>query len=215
MKKIAFSDKYGLTQAVLEGRKTMTRRFVPEIVLDWNRRDKVVVNNFFLKGDLLMMDLSSILGESYITAVPKEYQPRYQIDEEVAIAQKYLDLKDCKAFYEALAKADPTFPLECIKDEKGCYNKMFVKADWMPNRIKIINIRIEHLHDITEEDALKEGVEMVLYGDEEWYKVCDTKNGIKAARTAKEAFAGIIDKLYRKGTWNINPWVFVYEFKLI
>ena len=26
MKKIMFNDKYGLTQAVLEGRKTMTRR---------------------------------------------------------------------------------------------------------------------------------------------------------------------------------------------
>ena len=29
MKKIMFNDKYGLTQAVLEGRKTMTRRIVP------------------------------------------------------------------------------------------------------------------------------------------------------------------------------------------
>ena len=30
MKKIMFNDKYGLTKAVLEGRKTMTRRIVPE-----------------------------------------------------------------------------------------------------------------------------------------------------------------------------------------
>ena len=32
MKKIMFNDKYGLTQAVLDGRKTMTRRafYIPD-----------------------------------------------------------------------------------------------------------------------------------------------------------------------------------------
>lgn len=29
MKKIMFNDRYGLTQAVLNGRKTMTRRIIP------------------------------------------------------------------------------------------------------------------------------------------------------------------------------------------
>lgn len=30
MKKIMFNDKFGLTQAVLDGRKTMTRRIMPD-----------------------------------------------------------------------------------------------------------------------------------------------------------------------------------------
>lgn len=30
MKKIMFNDRYGLTQAVLEGRKTMTRRIMTQ-----------------------------------------------------------------------------------------------------------------------------------------------------------------------------------------
>ena len=34
MKKIAFSDKYGLTDAVLNGRKTQTRRTIPQSILD-------------------------------------------------------------------------------------------------------------------------------------------------------------------------------------
>ena len=46
--------------------------------------------------------------------VPKENQPSYKVGEEIAIAQKYWDLRNCDAFYEALQKADPTFPLECI-----------------------------------------------------------------------------------------------------
>ena len=34
MKKIMFNDKYGLTQAVLDGRKTQTRRIVSRKILD-------------------------------------------------------------------------------------------------------------------------------------------------------------------------------------
>lgn len=34
MKKIMFNDKYGLTKAVLEGRKTQTRRIVNESLID-------------------------------------------------------------------------------------------------------------------------------------------------------------------------------------
>lgn len=30
-----------------------------------------------------------------------------------------------------------------------------------------------------------------------------------------KAFAALIDKVSGKGTWDSNPWVFVYEFKLI
>lgn len=33
--------------------------------------------------------------------------------------------------------------------------------------------------------------------------------------TPKEAFAALIDRTCGKGTWNSNPWVFVYDFELI
>lgn len=34
MKKIMFNDEFGLTKAVLDGRKTMTRRLIPQKVID-------------------------------------------------------------------------------------------------------------------------------------------------------------------------------------
>ena len=34
MKKIMFNDQYCLTKAVLEGRKTQTRRIIPQSVID-------------------------------------------------------------------------------------------------------------------------------------------------------------------------------------
>lgn len=42
MKKIMFNDKYGLTKAVIEGRKTQTRRFIPKefFTLQWDERNE-------------------------------------------------------------------------------------------------------------------------------------------------------------------------------
>ena len=198
MKKIMFNDKYGLTQAVLEGRKTMTRR----VANAWERQDGTLSG--WMPG-------------------------AYKEGEEVAVAQKYIDLKDCDAFYECMHKDDPYMPLECIKGEKGAYNKMFVKAAWMPHRIKITNIKVERLQDISEEDALREGVQMfdtpegkvyvaggVYVGEDARLKIAKGMiNLAKPFGTAREAFAVLIDKVSGKGTWESNPWVFVYEFELL
>ena len=195
MKKILFNDTYGLTQAVLDGRKTMTRRIMKE---------------------------GTPLGNWDITVK----HSRYQEGDIVAIAQKYIDLKDCDAFYEALEKADPSFPLECVKGEKGCYNKMFVKADWMPHHIRIKDICIERLQDISEKDALREGVYAHTVELDETPGVhpytsyaYNAKIGGNIKRwwyeTPRKAFAALIDKVSGKGTWDSNPWVWVYEFELV
>ena len=67
MKKIMFNDKYGLTQAVLEGRKTQTRRT-------------------FLKPDeeTLLHDITP----EYLISV----RSRYKVCETIAIAQPYADI---------------------------------------------------------------------------------------------------------------------------
>ena len=209
MKKIMFNDRYGLTQAVLEGKKTMTRRNAEELnhplvtdISEWCIDDKG-------KAHVMI---------TYSTGVKEAVYPTYQPGEEIAIAQKYWDLRNCDAFYEALQKADPTFPLECIQDEKGCHNKMFVKAQWMPHRIRINNIKVERLQDISAGDIMREGIRqsVVEYGDKkivQW-----TYFGEKITTwfdSPREAFAALIDRISGKGTWNSNPWVYAYEFELL
>ena len=92
---------------------------------------------------------------------------------------------------------------------------MFVRADLMPHRIRITDIKVERLQDISEEDCLREGVEKWMDG----YIV----TGIMENRgrnnvcfdTPREAFAALIDSISGKGTWNSNPWVFAYTFELV
>lgn len=200
MKKIMFNDKFGLTEAVLNGTKTMTRRLIP-----------CEVCNDILKA-------TNYHGSNSHDIFTIENHSRYNIGDEVAIAQKYWDLRNDNGFYEALEKADPSFPLECIKGEKGCHNKMFVKAYWMPHRIRITNIKIERLQDISDDDCLREGImegEFMNTWDRYYYDHWgDVANHI-TFKTPRKAFASLIDKVSGKGTWESNPFVFVYSFILI
>lgn len=207
MKKIMFNDRYGLIQAVLEGRKTQTRR-IAYTAGRWRdimvRQDLEGVN----KGKACLFGDGILLAKS-----------AYKLGETIAIAQKYEDLRKDNEFYRLCGKNG--MPLECIKYEKGCSNKMFVKADLMPHRIRITNIRIERLQDISEEDCMEEGI--VRFGKEyvrfkkEYCYTCQNyaMTDFYSFSTPREAYAALIDKISGKGTWENNPWVFVYDFELV
>ncbi len=194
MKKIMFNDKYGLTQAVLEGRKTQTRRIADTAgrLRDITVRQALEEVN---KGRACLFDEGRPLALS-----------AYKLGETIAIAQKYADLAYDGEFFRLLGK---------VIFEKGCHNKMFVKADFMPHRIRITNIRVERLQDISEEDCIAEGVwrddNVELEGTTYWY------HGLanSSFRTPQQAYASLIDRISGKGTWESNPYVFVYDFELI
>ena len=224
MTKILFNDKYSLTQAVLDGRKTMTRRIIKcprtfkgEWVAGFNihRRhsDKKIVGwPYMYDADEREFDMGEIL-------------PKYKVGEVVAVAQRYKDV------VEKRNEAQETLCLYKIGEEyltmeemgAGWSNTMFTKADLMPHHIRITNIKIERLQDISDEDCLREGVELNTrqyeYDGTKKYCVCGLGHwraiGCTDFDTPREAFAALIDKVSGKGTWESNPYVFVYEFELI
>lgn len=212
MKKIMFNDRYGLTQAVLEGRKTQTRR-IAYTAGRWRdimvRQDLEGVN----KGKACLFGDGILLAKS-----------AYKLGETIAIAQKYEDLRKDDEFYRLCGKNG--MPLECIKYEKGCSNKMFVKADLMPHRIRITNISIERLQDISDEDVIHEGFSNICFNKNmgnmlsEWcYDLCyyDAFGNSQSLHStiAKEAYSYLIAKLYGWSLWDSNPYVFVYDFELV
>lgn len=195
MKKIMFNDKFGLTQAVLDGRKTMTRRI----------SEDQIRNSIFCKSGY-----ESIHGY--------EIKPKYKVGEVVAIAQSYMDVdrfhrKGKNAAY--LEYLDSILPE--LKLYPGWGNKIFVKADLMPHHIEITGIKVERLQDISDEDCLKEGI-IHAYTDNNGikrYHTPHTKRGYLSTDVAQQAFAFLIDKVSGKGTWESNPFVFAYEFVLV
>ena len=192
MKKIMFNDKYGLTEAVLYGRKTMTRRIATALnhplvsdISEWGNDDKGKVE----------------ITVTYLTGLVQYIYPQYQPGEVVAVAQSYKAIPN--PFYgRATNKSDAV----------GWNNKMFVRAELMPHHIRITNIKVERLRDISSEDCIKEGISSLCSGCHSFYFA----PGIgKPYVFPKHAFAALIDRISGKGTWDRNPWVFAYEFEKI
>ena len=209
MKKIMFNDKYGLTKAVLEGRKTQTRRIIPKdfFSLTWDKRDDTLV---YENG---MGDFIDVRNSKYA---------QYKVGEVVAVAQSYCSIADelencnnatCAAHYEKNIEKAQEYLM--LMEHPGFYNKMFVDSSKMIHQIRITNVRVEKLQDISENDCFEEGLDIdtdpmnplccaySFHGSSLWYL------------SAREAFAHLINKVSRKDVWSENPYVFVYDFKLI
>ena len=183
-----FNDRYGLTNAVIEGRKTMTRRLIPDefFGLTWDTRGNTLVyeNEY---GD-------------FIDVRHSKYT-RYKLGEVVAVSQCYNDV--VREFTD-------------LAFVPGSTNKMFVRADLMPHQIRIIGIRCERLRDISDEECIKEGVYAGSQALEYPYYFIDTKQFLICDyKSPREAFAALIDKVSGRGTWDRNPWVVAYEFELV
>jgi hypothetical protein len=86
---------------------------------------------------------------------------------------------------------------------------LFMQNRWKPSIhmpkaaariwLKVVNVRVERLQDISNEEARKEGVK------EEDSVMGDFRPG----------FLKIWDKIHGPESWNLNPWVWVVEFERV
>lgn len=209
MKKLLFNDKYCLTQEVLYGNKTMTRRLF-KVPKTCNGKEVYSFNVLTNSAGTQCVDLvdedGSVLGS---------WKPHYEVGDIVAIAQSYKTIY--AEIIEDFAKHNYHLPREDAAEQfkkeyentAGWNNKMFVKADLMRHHIKITDIKIERLQDISEEDALREGIEEFCF---DYFLPNDYS---KPFLMPRDAFAFLIDKVGKKGDWDKNPLVAAYTFELV
>ena len=198
MKRISFKDSGGLnlTQAVLSGRKTMTRRAVIEQV----EKDAMVRSSLCSTIDLMRREkIAYILNHS-----------PYKVGDVVAIQQAYKAIPPLDLYSSSYGKY-------AFERSAGWTNKMFVAARFMPHHIRITDVKVERLQDISDEDCMREGVLPIWDNETEPRKIdCyDFTGSDYVYKTARTAFSCLIDKVSGRGTWDSNPLVLVYSFELV
>lgn len=182
---ILFSGE--MVRAILEGRKTQTRRIVKD------RKDWAIQNdNTFGKvwGNSVLMD--SPFGkpgdrlwvrETFINDTEADEQP---------------------CFY---------FKADCENPEIWRWSPSI----HMPRSaarifLEITNIRVERLNDISEEDAKAEGIvggKICINGSAGW----GSNEKMPDVYKSKWSFAELWESINGKDSWKKNPWVWVIEFK--
>lgn len=213
MKKIMFNDKFLLTKAVLEGRKTQTRLIISQRILDHIKQ----FQEEYYDATFDKLEGVELLTHYFLTE--KCGKLPYNVGEVVAVAQSY---RDCDGFSEFGKSRWEIIAASVGAANGGWNNKMFVRADFMPHQIRITDVRVERLQDISDEDCLKEGImkdtcKTYFNGYTVKFSL-DQYNNILSSewfRTPREAFSHLINKVSKKDVWSENPYVFVHDFELI
>ena len=209
-----------MVRAILEDRKTATRRLVKsgkKSTPRYHNRDKFYgivdhLNNdyknwyagFYNDADIFYID-----GEKHIDAC--YWKAPYQPGDILYVRETWQDYIDGGYLYKA--------------DENECYEN---ECDWRPSIhmpkeaarifLKVKDVRVERLQEMTEEQVEKEGIH---------YDECPSgftwkqrTSMVDCYTSAKGAFETLWNSTIKKSDlelygWNANPWVWVIEFERI
>jgi len=196
MKSILF--KPNMVSAIIEGKKTQTRRIIEPQPLRG-------------RGIRKYKDLFVVYSKSDPLPVLYTLKPRYQVGETVYIKEAWRT----EAVYDRTPPCDigdsalieyRLLPNEILSQIMGRWRSpLHLPRRFARHFIKILDVRAEWLQEITEEDAKAEGMlpEGTLLPD-----------FIHSADNPVEQFAQLWNSINKDYPFESNPWVFVYTFEL-
>jgi len=76
--------------------------------------------------------------------------------------------------------------------------------------LEITGVRVERLNSISQEDAQAEGMELTG-----WRPTYSDPDSGGEVWTPYDNFAQLWESIYGEGSWKANPWVWVIEFKVV
>ncbi|RPW57772.1 hypothetical protein [Pseudomonas aeruginosa] len=230
---ILFNDQ--MVRAILEGRKTVTRRAVkglqiptedkttPHEGLRWSALGqrhlrygfnvfgsteeecahelaRCGVCPFGKPGDRLWVreawTIDLLAAYSTEKGYDSEYELRYRADDAA------------REIHVAPSEPDPYLAL--YDSQRGDWRPSIHMPRWASRvLLEITAVRVERLQDISEKQALAEGVELEGEG------VCWAGAAGTASDSPVESFRLLWELINGAGSWNANPWVWVVEFKRV
>ncbi len=209
-----------MVQALLDGSKTQTRRIVKQ---QPDSSQKVGISNGdTIDGNTLLQLVYSNDDMSGIDFI----FPKYKVGDVFWVRETFQItdfLHPSDENYGYIYKAS-----ENGKDWQNNYENWKWKPSlFMPKTacrifLKIKSIRVERLQEISEQDAISEGIIEILpqmYSQyREWknYINPDNPHGYKSDyNNPINSFKSLWQSINGKDSWNVNPFVWVYEFEQI
>ncbi|WP_295937648.1 hypothetical protein [uncultured Alistipes sp.] len=232
MKGICFKEP--LFHATIEGRKTQTRRLIePQPVID------CAVFRRTIGREILPIEvgLEYVDGENGV--IFNTVKPRYKIGDVIYLkepyAAEYIDATMPVGRYRLSYKfgGDDRFvwgnsddvgygDYEKIrssmeKSKDGYANKLFMYGWAARYFIEITDVRAERLQDISDDDCFKEGIlpfPTTVLGEATTVNYYTCGQHLTMYSSPQHAYSFLIDKINGNGTWDSNPYVWVYDYRL-
>lgn len=238
MREIGILMTAAMVIATREDRKSMTRRlsglekinenpdaWVPiGWVLEKSSTDK---SSRGRRGDYMFGDRA--MTETQFPIETEYGRPRYRVGDRLWVRETFLQERS-GCTYPSGEWVDHWVvrgKVEYVAD--GATPRHLPNGNWMGKRpsifmprwasrimLEVTAVRVERLQDISPEDAWEEGVECTSWAEWDW-----DDDGYRTTMTrrheyAKEQFEELWDSINaKKHPWSSNPWVWVYEFKVV
>ena len=207
-----------MVQALLDGSKTQTRRIVKQ--QPDSSQEVGISNGDTIDGNTLLQLVYSNDDMSGIDFI----FPKYKVGDVLWVRETSFDCTNLKE-YAIFIDVEGNYVYRADNGFIGC-NK-WKPSIFMPKTacrifLKIKSIRVERLQEISESDAIAEGIIEILpqmYSQyREWknYINADNPHGYKSDyNNPINSFKSLWQSINGKDSWNVNPFVWVYEFEQI
>jgi hypothetical protein len=195
-----------MVKAINEDRKNMTRRIA----------DKEISNHFDIDVDGTAISyIDQETGDKY----PPIELCRFSVGDILWVRETWSyiepdDLNPGRFIY----KASPETYYPIFEETITWRPSIFMPREACRIRLKVKNVRVERLHEITEEDAKAEGITSYWaepHRDDAPFIGAAKEIGEDLCLTRREAFRQLWDSLNKERGygWDVNSWVWVIEFE--
>lgn len=204
-----------MVRAIDDGRKTQTRRMVKTTIPNW------ITKYAGRDEDIHTLTGSHPIGEWFVRC------PLGTVGDRLWVKETWRDFPNINN----PAGRFPKKPSHCFyrADRDGAggpWRPSIFMPRWASRiTLEVTGVRLERLQDISEADALAEGIIKRMSATdayEERHFGCSTMSweylfdeAGQAYESAVSAYRALWEKLNGAGSWADNPWVWVYEFKRI
>lgn len=204
-----------------EGRKTQTRRTHGLDEINTLPDEYKLFSTFVIGNDIHVKNKTAVgFHVTFQDSQEKNIRvkAKYAPGDILWVRETFIDVGDqANDFFAGIRfhyKADDSFV--------GCWP--WKPSIHMPKKaarifLEVTNVRCERLHDISEDNAIAEGVSKFHHGyggspQGIWWKDY-LHGGGHNQETARKSFIGLWKSINGKDSWKANPWVWVYEYKKI
>ena len=197
---ILFSTE--MVQAILEGRKTQTRRVV--------KNADEIAENPHAKGWFINENGMAIQC------------PYGQPGDVLWVRETWSKIITPDSKEAFVYKADDDFYKDTIEDWSGWKPNIHMPKEAARLFLFIKSVRVERLNEISEEDAIAEGVQLIEFNcfknymqGKDWVYDGLNQNGYEMIEDPVGSFSSLWSSIYGYESWTANPWVWVIEFEPI
>lgn len=201
MKPILFNTE--MVRAILEGRKTVTRRLIKPRYRDDEYGWTVCINSY----THLVDDVAYTDGDGACT---RSMKPPYRAGDILYVRETWIET----SFGYVYRASDYSTIEDWAGEEIKWKPSIFMPKEAARIFLQVTDVRAERLQDITAEDCKREGI----YDN---YKTTSDKyHELLISRAYPKTFSMLWDSTIKKKDldeygWSANPWVWVIEFEMI